>query len=97
MKLWSKKEKARIYADAAAATPLSSTVKRELFRLFEVYGNPGALHQEAMAAKNELEGARERVARSIGAHADEIIFTSGGTEANNLAIFGTLRALLRYV
>ena len=91
MKFWQK----RIYADAAAAMPLSPRVQREMTRLLALYGNPSALHAEAVAAKKELDSARERVAASIGAHADEIFFVSGGTEANNLAIFGTLKKLLR--
>lgn len=66
-----------------------------MLRLLSVQGNPGALHDEGQEASRELEAARGRTARTIGAHADEIIFTSGGTEANNLAIIGTLRPLLR--
>ncbi len=84
----------RIYADAAAATPLSRAAYRELVRLLGLYGNPGGLHQEALAAKEELEKARQTIAQAIGAHKDEIIFTSGGTESNNLAIAGILRPLL---
>ena len=91
MKLWRK----RVYADAAAATPVSRSVRREMRRLAGLFGNPSALHTEAQAAKKELEAAREKIASTIGAHADELIFTSGGTEGNNLAIFGTLRRLLR--
>jgi cysteine desulfurase len=91
MKLWSKLKPGRIYADAAASTPLSPAVKAELMRLIELFGNPSALHQEAVAAKNQLEGAREKIATILFAHPEEIIFTSGGTEANNLAIFGALR------
>jgi cysteine desulfurase len=83
----------RVYADAAAATPLSRRSRRELVRLLSVYGNAGALHKEAVEAKNELEAARATIARSIGAHADEIIFTASGTEANNLALHGVLSAL----
>jgi cysteine desulfurase len=60
-----------------------------------LYGNPGALHEEALAAKKELERARDMVARAIGAHPDEIVFTASGTEANNLAIAGTLGPRLR--
>jgi cysteine desulfurase len=93
MKYWMLKR--RIYADAAAATPLSRAARAELLRLIELYGNPSALHDEAVLAKRELEAARERTAKAIGAHADEIVFTSGGTEGNNLAIFGVLRRLLR--
>ncbi|MDB5225061.1 MAG: hypothetical protein JWL87_13 [Candidatus Adlerbacteria bacterium] len=85
----------RIYADAAAATPLSSKARREMLRVLLLYGNPGALHQEALAAKKELDAARKSIADSIGAHPDEIIFTASGTEANNLAISGTLGPRLR--
>jgi len=88
--IWSRK---RIYADAAAATPLSPRAAAELVRLLAVYGNPSALHKEALAAKEALTTARGIVADTIGAHADEIIFTSGGTEGNNLALGGVLRPL----
>ncbi len=84
----------RIYADAAAATPLSRRAARELVRLLGNYGNAGALHHEGVAAKKELEAARASIAESIGAHADEIIFTASGTEGNNLALQGLLRPLL---
>jgi cysteine desulfurase len=80
----------RVYADAAASTPLSRRARREMLRLLGVYGNPGALHSEAIAAKAELERARARVAAAIHAHADEIVFVSSGTEANNLALGGVL-------
>ena len=85
----------RIYADAAAATPIHPRVKRRLITLLEQYANPGALHKEAVAAKSELEKARAEIAAAIGAHPDEIIFTASGTEANNLALMGTLMPLLR--
>lgn len=85
----------RVYADAAAATPLSPAARKELVRLLDVYGNAGALHKEAIDAKKELGSARKTIAQSIGAHPDEIIFTASGTEANNLAIQGVLRPLLR--
>jgi len=85
----------RIYADAAASTPLSRRARQELLRVLDFFGNPGALHKEALAAKQELERARASVAQSVGAHADEIVFTASGTEANNLAIMGTLAPRLR--
>ena len=99
MKFWKtpkniNKEK-RIYADAAAATPLSSRSRDELLRLLNLYGNAGALHREGVEAKEELENARKSIAASIGVHADEIVFTSSGTEGNNLAIQGVLRPLLQ--
>jgi cysteine desulfurase len=87
--------KRRIYADAAAATPLSGSARRALARALSLYGNPGALHKEAIAAKQALDAARAAIARSIGAHPDEIVFTASGTEANNLAIMGTLGPRLR--
>ncbi len=83
-----------MYADAAAATQLSKNAKAELVRLLDVYGNAGGLHSEAVAAQNVLEESRKKVAEAIGAHADEIIFTASGTEANNLGIGGVLRPLL---
>ena len=85
----------RIYADAAAATPLSKRSARELVRLLRIYGNAGAIHREGVAAKRELEKARKSIADSIGAHADEILFTASGTEGNNLAIQGVIRPLLQ--
>lgn len=90
--MWFKKR--RIYADAAAATPLSRRARRELIRLLGAFGNSGALHREALEAKGELEAARRAIADAIGAHPDEIVFTASGTEANNLAIQGLLRHLL---
>lgn len=87
--------KKRIYADAASSTPLSRRAKKELVRVLDLYGNPGALHTEALHAKKEIDAARKTIAAAIGAHADEIVFTASGTEANNLAIMGTLGARLR--
>src|SRR3989344_2555821 len=88
---WFKK---RIYADAAAATPISARSRRDLVRLLSLYGNAGALHKEGVEAKKELEKARKAIADSIGAHADEIVFTASGTEANTLAISGLLPPML---
>lgn len=87
--------KKRLYADAAAGTPLSTRSKKELVRLLELFGNAGALHKEGVEAKDEIEKARKIIADAIGARADEIIFTASGTEANNLALEGALRPLLR--
>ncbi len=84
----------RVYADAAAATPVTPRATREFLRLQKLFGNPGGLHKEALLAKKALEAARRSVAEAIGAHADEIVFTSSGTEANNLSIEGLLRPLL---
>lgn len=59
------------------------------------YANPSSIHQEGMTARAKLEGARSDVARFLGAHVDEIVFTSSGTESNNLAIFGTGHRVLK--
>lgn len=79
--------------DHAAGAPLDARVFRVMKSFFtDKQGNPSAIYKEGVEAKNAIEGARAKIARIIFAHADEIIFTSGGTEANNLAIFGVVRA-----
>jgi cysteine desulfurase len=97
MSFWrpSQNQSNRVYADAAAATPLSKNAQAELLRLLDVYGNAGGLHSEAVVAQQVLEESRTKIAEAIGAHADEIIFTASGTEANNLGIAGVLRPLLQ--
>ncbi len=59
------------------------------------YGNPSSLHSKGMEAEEELIKARHIIAKSLGAEDNEIYFTSGGTEANNLAVFGAAKALKR--
>jgi cysteine desulfurase len=78
-----------IYLDNNATTPLLPAVW-DAMRPFAVaaYGNPASAHQAGRRARRGLEDARELVAALLGAHADEVIFTSGATEANNLALFG---------
>lgn len=78
-----------IYLDNAATTPLREEVLSAMLPYFqEAYGNPSSIHHKGREAKGALEGAREEVARAVGARPHEIIFTSGGTEANNLALRG---------
>jgi cysteine desulfurase len=78
-----------IYLDHAATTPLRREVLDAMLPyLTEVYGNPSSAHAPGRAARAGLDEAHERVARRLGAEAREIVFTSGGTEANNLAIKG---------
>ena len=79
-----------IYADHAATTPLSA-VAREAMRpyLNAEYGNPSTLYRFATNSRKAVEDARAQIASAIGAHSDEIIFTSGGTESDNMAIKGT--------
>jgi cysteine desulfurase len=78
-----------IYLDNNATTPLLPAVW-DAMRPYAVaaYGNPASAHQAGRRARRGLEDARELVAALLGAHADEVIFTSGATEANNLALFG---------
>ena len=83
----------RIYLDYASLTPIDPRVTREMKKYSSrAYANPSSLYKEGVAAKKALALAREKVADYINAHADEIIFTGGGTEANNLAIVGVVKA-----
>jgi cysteine desulfurase len=88
-----KKEMKRIYLDHAATTPMSpEALEAMLPHLTSVPANPSSLHMEGRAARAALDGARTAVSRCLNAKPREIVFTSGGTEANNLAIFGIARA-----
>src|SRR5262249_6412376 len=62
-----------------------------------LYGNPSSVHSAGREARRAIEQAREHVARLVGASPEEIFFTSGGTEANAMAIFGSARAAGRIV
>ncbi|HWC57797.1 MAG TPA: cysteine desulfurase family protein [Candidatus Paceibacterota bacterium] len=92
-RLWSRPYK-RTYLDYAASTPVDEKMIASFPALTpeQLIGNPGALHREGLAAKKVISDARERIAKQLRAHADEIIFTSGATEANNLAVLGTIRS-----
>ena len=77
----------KIYADNAATTKMSRTaIEAMLPYMSEIYGNPSSLHSEGQAAAEALASARERIAKRLGCSAREIIFTSGGSEADNQAI-----------
>jgi cysteine desulfurase len=82
-----------IYLDHAATTP----VRREVFEAMRPFyegrfGNPSSTHRWGREARAALDEARERLARCLGAHSDEVYFTSGGTEADNMAVLGAWRA-----
>ncbi len=82
----------KIYADNAATTRMSRTaIEAMLPYMDKVFGNPSSLYSEGQRAKEALENARERVAACLGAEAREIYFTSGGSEADNQAIFSAAR------
>ena len=77
----------QVYADNAATTRVSRTALEAMLPYFtEIYGNPSSLHSIGQEAKEALESARERIAAHLGCQPREIYFTSGGTEADNMAI-----------
>ena len=76
------------YLDHAATTPLSAEALAVLTRELSRTGNPSSLHGSGRRARRAVEDARETVAAAAGAHPSEVIFTSGGTEADNLAVKG---------
>ena len=81
----------QIYLDYNATTPIAPSVQEAMLPfLAEHYGNPSSTHSLGRAASAAIEDARGRVAAILGADRDEIVFTSGGTEANNLALQGML-------
>jgi cysteine desulfurase len=80
------------YFDHNATSPVAPEVLQDLTgSMAEVYGNASSIHYFGQAAKRRLEGARRAVAARLGCTEREIVFTSGGTEANNLAVFGIAR------
>ncbi len=79
----------RVYLDYAATAPVDPRVKKAMDRFFiEKFGNPSSIYQEGRTAKKAVENSRQEIAKIINASPEEIIFTSGGTESDNLAIFG---------
>ncbi|MFC2035911.1 cysteine desulfurase NifS [Chloroflexota bacterium] len=83
----------RIYLDYAATTPTHPEVVKTMLPYFnEVFGNPSSIHSYGQETKGAIEDARAKVAELIGARDEEIVFTSGGTEADNFAIKGVVHA-----
>ena len=85
-----------INLDANATTPLLPAARDAMFALADL-SNPASSHGLGRRARKHLEDARERIAALLGAESDEVIFTSGATEANNLAIFGLAADATRVV
>jgi cysteine desulfurase len=87
------KKEQSIYLDYAAATPLDPQVLKAMQPFFtSTFGNPSALHDYGMEAKDVITNAKKNVGKILGCLTEEIIFTSSGTEANNLALQGVARA-----
>lgn len=84
------------YLDNSATTKVSQKAANKALEIMtENYGNPSSLHMRGMYAEQELVKARREVAKRLGASVEEVFFTSGGTEANNLALFGAAAAKQR--
>lgn len=83
----------RAYFDYAATTPVDPAVIEVMRPYFQnIYGNPSSIHSFGQEARAGVESARETMAKGLGANPEEIIFTSGGTEADNFALYGVLWA-----
>ncbi|MDB5244904.1 MAG: Cysteine desulfurase [Parcubacteria group bacterium] len=85
--------KKRVYLDWASAAPVSTAAQKAFVQTLEIYGNPSSPHEEGRKAKELLEEARTRIAKLCGVKAASVIFTSGATEANALALQGRVRAV----
>ena len=84
------------YLDNSATTAVSKAAADKAYAVMtRLYGNPSSLHSKGIEAENELKNARKSVALRLRVSDEEITFTSGGTEANNLALFGAAYARLR--
>ena len=84
----------KVYLDNAATTPIDPEVIKVMVPMLQnQYGNPSSIHSYGREVKAAVEAARKTVARLIHASPAEIFFTSGGTEANNMAIRCTIRDL----
>jgi cysteine desulfurase len=83
-----KKPQARVYLDHAAGTPMHPEAVAEMTRQLSRFGNPSSLHSSGRTTRRSVEECRESIAASLNARPGEVVFTSGGTESNNLAVKG---------
>ncbi|WP_246099878.1 cysteine desulfurase family protein [Tessaracoccus rhinocerotis] len=83
---------ANTYLDHAATSPMRQVAIEALNRHLSIVGNPSALHVAGQRARRALEEAREQLAAAVGAHPTEVVFTSGGSEADSIAVVGGMRA-----
>src|SRR5690625_3946237 len=82
-----------IYLDHASTTPMDKRVVEAMLQANDtVFGNPSSIHRYGRMARKYIDGSRRFIANQLQVKESEIIFTSGGTEANNLALIGTAKA-----
>ncbi len=92
------KKQLKVYLDHASATPIASLVSVNMMKFSkENFANPSAIHNSGIKVKKILEEIRREVAEFLGAHSNEVIFTSGATESNNLAILGIINKNTQYI
>src|SRR5215208_7062917 len=81
----------RVYLDWNATTPLRPEARAAMAQAWDITGNPSSVHAEGREARRLVEDARAIVARAVGGEPQNVVFTSGGTEANSLALTSGLR------
>ena len=88
-----------VYLDYAATTPLSDAVQKSIIDHMSLFGNPSSLHRLGVESERKLKSVKTLIAEELGVKENEVIFTSGGTESNNLAILGmhTSKSNARYI
>lgn len=78
----------RVYLDYAATAPLRPQARAKMLELFDVFGNPSSVHADGQEARIVMDESRRLIADILGVRAERVVFTSGGTEANNIALRG---------
>lgn len=86
--------KKRLYCDSASTTPLDPIVSKAMKATFDMFANPSALYSEGTRVRDLITSCRKKVAKILNANQHEIVFTSGGTESNNLALMGVIDHLI---
>lgn len=92
MKIIFRKPKKSIYFDHASATQIDESVSKAMAKVANIFANGSAIHSAGVKARTVIEDSRNKIAKYLFAHSDEIIFTGSGTESDAFAIIGTVRA-----
>src|SRR5690606_3809592 len=83
----------KVYLDNAATTPIDPSVLQVMYEVMEsTYGNPSSIHAHGREARSLIERARKKIANLLNTSPSELFFTSGGTEAHNAALWGSIAA-----